>query len=119
MGWIVGYRMYLKASTIIEVVVASVIFMLIFCISLEMLTKINQDGRATEAMQIIMDRNEYVQQVRTSNYGFGNYVKNFKWGEINVRIKPYKDYKSLHDLCFIGKMKNGKFLFEYRLLMKR
>lgn len=119
MGRIMEGHRFLKASTIIEVVVASVIFMLIFCISLEMLTKINRDGRSTETLQIIMDRNEYVQQIRTSEYGYGNYMKNFDWGEIHVKIQPYKEYQLLRELNFTGVMKNGKKLFEYRFLIEK
>lgn len=116
MGRIGGYNILVKASTIIEVVVASVIFMLIFCLSLEMLTKIHQDAKNTEALQIIMDRNDYVQMVKTGEFGYGNYLKNFDWGEISVKIQPYMKHKSLHDIHFTGKMKNGKSLFEYRFL---
>lgn len=115
---VVEYNKFVKASTIIEVVVASVIFMLIFCISLEMLTKMNQDSKSAEALQIIMDCNEYVQQVKISNHGRGDYIKNFNWGEIHVKVQPYKNYNLLQEMCFTGKMKDGKRLFEYRFLIK-
>lgn len=116
MGRIAGYNKFLKASTVVEVVVASVIFMLMFCLSLEMLTKMNQNGKSTEMLQVIMDRNEFVQQVRIGGFGYGNYMKSFDWGEIHVNIQPHMKHKYLQDIHFTGKMKNGKNLFEYRFL---
>lgn len=118
MGGMIGQYKFIKASTVIEVVVASVIFMLIFCLSLEMLARMNQDDKSTELLQISMDRNEYVVQIISGNYGYGDYRKSFNWGEISVRVQPYKDYKSLHELHFTGVMKNGKKLFDYRFLTK-
>lgn len=108
----------IRASTVIEVVVASVIFMLIFCLSLEMLTKINQGNKSEELLRISIDRDEYVQQIKTGNYGYGGYMKNFDWGEIQVKIRPYRDYISLREMHFTGIMKNGKKLFDYRFLIK-
>ncbi|WP_129617229.1 hypothetical protein [Bacteroides cellulosilyticus] len=116
MGRIVGYSKFLKASTVVEVVVASVIFMLMFCLSLEVLTKMNQNGKSTEMLQVIMDRNEFVQQVSAGNLGYGNYMKSFDWGEIHVKIQPHMKHKYLRDIHFTGKMKSGKKLFEYRFL---
>lgn len=116
MGRIARYNKFLKASTVVEVVVASVIFMLMFCLSLEILTKMNQNGKSTEMLQVIMDRNEFVQQVRTGGLGYGNYMKSFDWGEIHVKIQPHMKHRSLRDIHFTGKMKNGKKLFEYRFL---
>lgn len=116
MGRIVGYSKFLKASTVVEVVVASVIFMLMFCLSLEVLTKMNQNGKSTEMLQVIMDRNEFVQQVSAGNLGYGNYMKSFDWGEIHVKIQPHMKHKYLRDIHFTGKMKSGKKLLEYRFL---
>ena len=116
MGRIVGYSKFLKASTVVEVVVASVIFMLMFCLSLEVLTKMNQNGKSTEMLQVIMDRNEFVQQVSAGNLGYGNYMKSFDWGEIHVKIQPHMKHKYLRDIHFTGKMKSGKKLFEFRFL---
>lgn len=116
MGRIVGYSKFLKASTVVEVVVASVIFMLMFCLFLEVLTKMNQNGKSTEMLQVIMDRNEFVQQVSAGNLGYGNYMKSFDWGEIHVKIQPHMKHKYLRDIHFTGKMKSGKKLFEYRFL---
>ena len=116
MGRIVGYSKFLKASTVVEVVVASVIFMLMFCFSLEVLTKMNQNRKSTEMLQVIMDRNEFVQQVSAGNLGYGNYMKSFDWGEIHVKIQPHMKHKYLRDIHFTGKMKSGKKLFEYRFL---
>ena len=118
MGRMMEKNKSIKASTVIEVVVASVIFLLIFCLSLEMLTRMNQDDRSTELLQINMDRNEYVVQITSGNYGYGGFRKSFNWGEISVKIQPYRDYKSLRELHFTGVMKNGKKLFDYRFLTK-
>lgn len=119
MGRIVLQGKTLRASTIIEVVVASVIFLLMFCLSLDMLTRLGSSHNSEELVQIAIDRDEYVREIKTGEYGYGNYLKNFDWGEIAVRIQPYDDVPAVQDMHFTGMMKNGKKIFEYRFLMKK
>lgn len=119
MGRIVLQGKSLRASTIIEVVVASVIFLLMFCLSLDMLTRLGSSHNSEELVEIAIDRDEYVREIKIGEYGYGNYLKSFDWGEITVKIQPYGDFPAVQDMEFIGMMKNGKKIFEYRFLIKK
>lgn len=97
----------LKGSTLIEVIIASVIFMSVFAISLETVSRltVRQDDnlalveaghRMEECFRDYAGRDE------------GVYTREYEWGTVRVLLRPYREYERLHEMVITAEMKHKK-----------
>ena len=92
-------NMKLRASTLIETIIASVIFLAVFMISLETVSRLtvrNNDN-------IILVEADYRVKECFREYGDGRhengqYTCEYDWGGITILIHPYRNYAGLQEI---------------------
>ncbi len=105
-------------SSIIEAIVASLIFLLVFVASLSTLTAItlrNDEG-------YVLLEAERAQINCFHNYGDGlkadgTYTDTFVWGEITTTIAPYHDYEGIQEVAMSVRLNGSTKTIEYRRLV--
>lgn len=111
-----GLKQKIKGSTIVEAVVASVLFLLVFFICLESVTRMNSMRSSEEPMEVEMDFNNCVRKFLTGNYDLGEYTETYHWGKISIDIRPYPKYDDIRELDFMATFNNNRRAIRYRLL---
>lgn len=109
------------ALSLIEVIVASVIFLAVFMISLQMVVSLT--GRQNnDAVYIVADmaiKKTYAEYV-VGNINMPEYKKEYSWGNITGRLDLYGDYYGIEELTLIARLSPGsreivyKYLIEHR-----
>lgn len=111
-------RRVVVASTLIETLIASVIFLCVFMISLDTLSRLTlnkTDTRLlTEADYRIKD---CFREYATGKYDCGYYQHTFDWGSIGITVKPYRDYPALRELEITADIKRSGKQIRYRHLI--
>lgn len=108
----------LKASTIIDVMVAVVIFLTAFLVGMETVVKVNTASQST--LQYIEVENQYrlcLNECRSGFYPFGEFVKKYDWGIITIKIEPYE----YCDEVFLARIevKTGINKYEYYHILEK
>lgn len=105
----------LPASTLVEAIVASVIFLAVFAISLNTVTRLTTG----EKDYITMVEVDYAIKSCFREYSGGGhlpgkYNKTYDWGEITIEINPYGNYPELQQLMISADIHNRNKYMEYR-----
>lgn len=79
------------AASLIECVVASVIWMFTLVLALEILTRVSlkQVDEVTDGMMLMEVRRCY-REYASKPHAVGNEVVDFVWGKMYVQLKPYR-----------------------------
>ena len=94
-------RLTLKAETLVQTMVASLIVLLVFTISLETLSRINTSRNNVELLlDVDYQLSHYVDRFVAGEYELDYYKFEKEWGEIEVRSNPYKGYNNLREVSF-------------------
>lgn len=87
-----GLLAKVQASTLLETIVASVIFMIIFVMAMDTMTRIavsnQKDG---EYLLIESSFNKCTREIKNKELAVGTDVYMFKWGRIDVTVSPYTE----------------------------
>lgn len=86
------FKTKLKGNTLIEVATASVIFMIVFSMTMDILARLSAYGNNRES-HIILERDLKASAESIKNNGIpdGDKVYYYEWGEIRIGISEYKD----------------------------
>ncbi len=108
----------LRASTLVEVIVASVIFLTIFAISLHTITRLAVNPAEGEAFaeadsQIL----SCFRELADGRHEEGEYTRSYNRGEILITIASYRDYDELQEIT-ISTAVNRKRI-EYKHIIER
>lgn len=108
----------LKASSLLEAVVASVLFMTVFTLSLETIGRITLHGEDLHAL-IAMDnalqnaRNEYTQQPHENT----SLTREFLWGTLDITLTPYKESQDLQLLRLKAENRHSHQVIQWRQIL--
>ncbi|MDR1671294.1 MAG: hypothetical protein LBR57_02120 [Alistipes sp.] len=106
----------LKGSSMLEAIVASLIFLLVFAISLSTLTRLSlrdDEGIALlEAERALTDC-----FARHSTRLPGIYTDTFEWGEVTTTIATYGDYAGIRQVALTATITGSRKTLEYRRLV--
>ncbi|MGV8094880.1 MAG: hypothetical protein AB2L24_23760 [Mangrovibacterium sp.] len=81
----------LKASTLLEVITASIIFMIVFVIAMDVLTRLAVfEEKGVDYVLMENDAGKCYQLMVSGNPGLGEYTYHFRWGKISVVVTDYK-----------------------------
>lgn len=81
-----------KASTLLETVVASVIFMIVFIIAMDTLTRILISNHKDNDFLVIESAfNSCMHELENKELVAGENTYTFDWGEIHINISSYKE----------------------------
>lgn len=108
----------LGGSSMIETIVASMIFLLVFTISLSTVTGLTlreDEGYALiEAERRLADCSG---RYCDGTWAQGEYTEEFDWGKITVTITDYGDYGQIRQVILRAALNNGRKKLEYRRLV--
>lgn len=81
-----------KGNTLIEVVTASIIFMIVFTMTMDILTRLSAFGN-NRVSHVIMERDlkTEAESIKANGIPDGDKVHDYEWGEIQIGISEYKD----------------------------
>lgn len=108
----------LKASSLLEAVVASVLFMTVFTLSLETIGRITLHGEDHHAL-IAMDnalqntRNEYTRQPHENI----SLTRNFPWGTLDITLTAYKESQDLQLLWLKAENRHSHQVIQWRQIL--
>jgi hypothetical protein len=108
----------LKGASMIEAIVASLIFLLAFAISLSTLTGLTlreDEGYVLlEVERAISDRfTLYGDGIRAQ----GTYTDTYEWGKITTSITRYGDYENIQQVAMRATITGSRKTIEYRRLV--
>ena len=106
----------LAASTVIEVIVASVLFLTVFFLAMEMLVRIGSRQADETLLQAEIDRTACVQEFRTAAFDPGEYTREYDWGVIEIIVKQYWGLNDIQEIRFTIRIEKGRQTFAYRIL---
>lgn len=116
----IGVHIKLKASTLIEAVVASTIFLIVFLLSLETVSRLFTGGRDDELVMIEADHRTDVcfAVYGTGEYPPGTYTDEFDWGTVSTEIEYYDKNTGLLQVTVSAAIKNSRRPLTYRYVIR-
>jgi hypothetical protein len=113
-----GLKMRLAGSSMIEAIVASLIFLTVFVLSLSALT----------GLTLRKDEGYVLLEVERAlagcflRYGDGtgsqgSYTEDFKWGSVTTTIETYGDYENIGQVVLRAGITGSRKVIEYRRLV--
>lgn len=109
----------LRANTLVEVLVASVIFLAVFMIGLETLSRLTvRDDEGLVFVEADWRVKECFFEFSDGLHPVGKYDKNYDWGEIQVTIAPYRDYRNLQELTLAATILQNRKRIEYKYIIE-
>lgn len=105
-----GEMMKLKGSALIEAIVASTLFLIVFMLSLDTVTRITTGNRSDEYTLIAAD---HMADICFARYGDGKhlpgiYEDEFPWGKVTTEMYRYADYEELQEVTVTAEINNSK-----------
>ncbi len=88
-----------KGSTIIEVMVASILFIIIFSAGLEIVARVTASS-PTAGWYIEAENSHRIilMECRAGFYPFGETLQEFGKGRVRVTMSPYREFKNLSEV---------------------
>ncbi|MCD8185038.1 MAG: hypothetical protein LUD68_00825 [Rikenellaceae bacterium] len=105
-----------RASTLMEVIVASILFLLVFLLSMELLVRIGFTQPEDQRLRTETDRQSCLQEFRNGNFPAGEYRRSYCWGEITVRIELYRNLQSVQQIEFVTRVEKENRKMYFRVL---
>lgn len=105
----------LKASTLLETIVASVIFLIIFAMAIDTMTRMMVfDHQDSEYLLIESAFNKYEREMRNKEIVVGSENYTFEWGGMNVITTYYEDGLYLIEM---NALSNSKKKVKYQYIL--
>lgn len=91
-----GARHRLRAASLLEAVVAAVLFLTVFTVTMELLPRLTvRDDDALLVAEAEYRVGKAFEKYGTGLWPCGEYAENYDWGKITVRIEPYRNFTDL------------------------
>lgn len=109
----------LRGSTLIETLIASVIFLCVFVISLETLSRLTvRKNDSAILVEADYRAGQCRREFTSGGHEPGAYMREYPWGNITIILKPYRHYASLRELTITADIKNDAKRLEYRYIFE-
>lgn len=106
-----GIRRCLRGSTLIETLVAAVVLLIVFTLTMETLANLTvEEGEPVEWMEIVKAVRECYRQEREAG---GAEIRDYGWGKIEVRTVPYGQGLWQETLTVVPLRGKSGFVFVY------
>lgn len=109
----------LRASTLIETMIASVIFLCVFTISLDTVSRLTlKNNDQSILVEVDYRIKQCRQEFSAKTHRQGSYIREYSWGKIIVNLKPYRNYMDLTELTITADVKNNSKRFKYKYVIE-
>ena len=110
----------ISGSTLVETMVASVIFLCVFVISLETVSRLTLSENDTVVLVEADHRiKENFRQYGDGRHEEGLYTREYDWGRVTVVIRPYVNYTDLQELVVTAHIESISKRLELRHIVER
>lgn len=106
----------LAGSTVIEAIVASIIFLAVFGIAMDTLARLSSVKHDDSLLVAGIDLDACIHEFTTNPQSTGEYVRSYDWGEITITVARYKTRGDILELNFETTISPGKRKLRYRTL---
>lgn len=107
-----------KASTIVEAMVASILFILAFSAGMESIVK--STSIKSDTLTYLSADNQYMKclyECKNHVYSYGEHIIEFEWGEITLILEPYNNYEQILQVTI--RVKVGHEVQEYIHILEK
>lgn len=109
----------LPGNTLPEIIVASILFLAVFAISLETLTRLTvRDDEGLTYVEADRRIGECRREFSDGLHPVGIYEKVYDWGGITASIAPYRDYTNVQELTLVAAIRENRKHIEYKYLIE-
>ncbi len=109
-------RKKLAGSTLIETVVASVLFLVIFLIAVETVTRVRSVLPDDTLLQAAVDLEACAREFLEKADEPGTSLRSYDWGEIEATVSPYPAADGFQAVNFEIRIDHGRQTLNYRIL---
>jgi len=110
----------LKAGTLIEVITASIIFMVVFIASFSVLSLLTPENRdAIELIDADYRASTIFRAFSNGQHQDGEYVTQYSWGKISATLEPYSAYSDLQQLSITVTFNNNRKRIIHKYVVER
>ncbi len=106
----------LEGSSLIEAIVASVLFLIMFIIAMETLTRVAVLPDSGGLLQAEADFRACINAFETETFPEGEYENEYEWGTIMILVSTYKDMPDVNEILFTVKVSRGNHTVRHRIL---
>ena len=111
---------YLKGSTLIEAITASVIFLIVFIASFLILSRLNPaNNNAIELIDADYRASIIFRELSIGTFQNGDYNSRYEWGEISATLEPYLAYSDLQQLSITVTFNNNNKRIIHRYVVEK
>jgi hypothetical protein len=111
-------KMRLKGSSMIEAIVASLIFLTVFILSLSTLTGLTlREDEGYVLLEAQRAMTDCFRRYGDGTHAKGIYTDEFEWGEITTTITGYGEYEDIQQVHLRAKLSGSRKTIEYRRLV--
>lgn len=86
----------LIGASLLEAIIAGLLFLIVFSITMELLPYLARPRHETLfSMKLDFAIEQILTKYMTGVWPNGIYSETYEWGEISIRIEPYRDYSDM------------------------
>ena len=100
----------------IEIMVASIIFLVIFFIAMEMIVRVGSVRRDDSLLAAEIDMKTCMHRFSTEYFAPGEYLFSYGWGEITATVNPYRELTEIREVNLEMTVTGGRRQTDYRIL---
>lgn len=113
-----GSMARLKGASLVEMLVAAVIFLAVFAVSMEMLARITvSEESAADVVAAELEMRRAFDRYKAAPAGMSD-AQEYDWGTIAVRVESYADSRRLNVVDICACMKRGGRVLRYRRIVE-
>ncbi|MDR2936150.1 MAG: hypothetical protein LBU80_02255 [Rikenellaceae bacterium] len=109
-------RQKLSGSTLIETVVASTLFLMIFLIAVETITRVQSVLPDDTLLRAAVDLQACAREFSERPGELGISLRSYDWGEIEVTVARYPEADGFREVCFDVRIARSRQTLDYRIL---
>ena len=111
-------HMLLRASSLLEAIVASVLFMTVFAVSLETLGRLTLSGDGGEVRMAMDNALQHCQREYLSQpHADASVTKTYPWGTVAVTLEPYGNTSGLQLLVLTAACEKTRQRVQWRRIL--
>lgn len=108
----------LPGSSMIEAIVASLIFMIVFVASLSVITGYSlREDESYALLEAERRLSDCFDRYGDGTWAQGVYTDTFEWGVITTAIAPYDGYEGMQQVAMQARLDGSRKIIEYRRLI--
>lgn len=103
----VAVRRRIWGVSLLETVVASVVFLTLFMATLDMLPHLTiRDDKAQLEAEAMSQIDKLAKRCGSAAWSEGDYVERYEWGSVVIRVAPYQDFEDVRIISISARI-NG------------